>query len=56
MATNGPIITIEDDEDDQEFIAQVLAELKVKNKILFFVSCLPALVYLQETTDSPYLM
>lgn len=56
MATNGPIIIIEDDEDDQEFMGQILEELKVKNKILFFVSCLPAMIYLKETTDSPFLI
>ena len=56
MAASGPIIIIEDDEDDQEFIAQVLEELEVKNKILFFISCIPAMEYLRQTTESPLLI
>jgi CheY-like chemotaxis protein len=56
MAVNGPIIIIEDDEDDQEIIKQVMEELEVKNTILFFTSCLPALLYLKETTDSPFII
>ncbi len=56
MAITGPIIIIEDDEDDQEFLAQVLEELEVKNEILFFTSCLPAMDYLILTHESPFLI
>lgn len=56
MAVHGPIIIIEDDEDDQEFLAQVLEELEVRNEIKFFTSCLPALDYLSTTQESPFLI
>lgn len=56
MAVTGPIIIIEDDEDDQEFLSQVLEELEIKNEVLFFISCIPALHYLQTTKDSPFLI
>ena len=54
MAVNGPIIIIEDDEDDQEFLADVLKEMEVKNRVLFFTSCLPAFDYLCNTEESPF--
>lgn len=56
MSVRGPIIIIEDDEDDQEFLKQVLTELQVKNEVLFFASCLPAKDYLENTLDSPFLI
>lgn len=56
MAISAPIIIVEDDEDDQEFLAQVLEELEVKNEILFFTSCLPAMEYLISSHESPFMI
>ena len=33
---NGPVIIIEDDADDQEFLTEIFQKLNYQNKILFF--------------------
>jgi two-component SAPR family response regulator len=52
----GPIIIIEDDKDDQEILADVLKELKVKNPIYFFSSCNEAFYFLMDTPEKPFLI
>jgi CheY-like chemotaxis protein len=52
----GPIIVVEDDADDQKTFEEILVELHVPNKVLFFNSCLKAWEYLKETTDQPFII
>ena len=33
---NGPVIVIEDDRDDQEFLVEIFQKLNYQNEILFF--------------------
>jgi hypothetical protein len=36
MDKNGPVVIIEDDEDDREMLADIFKHLNYKNKIVFF--------------------
>ncbi|CAA9202471.1 hypothetical protein FLACOL7796_04299 [Flavobacterium collinsii] len=36
MNKSGPIIIIEDDQDHQEFLAQMFKELQSPNELIFF--------------------
>ncbi|HEX2535736.1 MAG TPA: response regulator [Chitinophagaceae bacterium] len=56
MARSGPIVLVDDDEDDRDFIIDVLKELDIPNPVLYFNDCAPALRYLKETQDSPFLI
>lgn len=55
-STNGPLIIVEDDLDDQEIIKEVFNSLGVKNTLLLFTDGFEALTYLQTTTDQPFLI
>lgn len=56
MSTKGPIISVEDDEDDQFLIRDVLKELGVTNEILFFSNGQLALDYLIVAQEQPFLI
>jgi CheY-like chemotaxis protein len=56
MNKNGPIIVIEDDEDDQELLNKVFTELEHPNKVIFFNDGLSAYEYLKEASDQPFLI
>lgn len=56
MNTNGPIIIIEDDKDDQELMSEVFEELKYKNEILFFGDGELALDYLINNDVEPFIV
>ncbi len=56
MNKNGPILIIEDDEDDQEILMDIFKELDYKNEIIFFVDGQKALEYLIESKDKPFLI
>ena len=51
-----PIILIEDDDDDKDILQEVLAELNLSNKIIWFKNCIEAWQYLATTTDSPFII
>ena len=53
---NGPIIIIEDDPDDQEFLIEIFQKLNYQNKILFFFDGQQALEYINTTHDLPFLI
>jgi CheY-like chemotaxis protein len=53
---SGPIILIEDDEDDQGIMEDVMNELKVPNKLIWFDRCSKAMQYLLTTTDQPFII
>lgn len=56
MARTGPIIVVEDDQDDQYIFEEVIRSIGVSNPILFFDSGINALQYLQTTTDQPFVI
>lgn len=53
---NGPIVLVEDDVDDQEFICEALKALHVTNEVIIFENGQKALDYLNLTTQKPFLI
>jgi len=56
MSKNGPVVIIEDDEDDQFLLESVFKELKYRNDIVFFKDGNDALEYLNQTDVVPFLI
>ena len=56
MSVKGPIISIEDDADDQFLIRSVVEELNIPNKLLFFGNGLEALLFLETTKEQPFVI
>jgi two-component SAPR family response regulator len=56
MPKKGPILIIEDDNDDQELLREVFDELKVVNEIKFFASCVNVIDYLVNAISKPFLI
>lgn len=56
MPKSGPIIIIEDDQDDQELLKEIFEELEIPNILRFFSSCIQALDYLLTTMEKPFLI
>jgi CheY-like chemotaxis protein len=56
MNKNGPIVIIEDDEDDRHILGIVLAELGYKNEVTFFEDGPKAIEYLNAEETSPFLI
>ena len=56
MNKKGPIIVIEDDEDDQTLLTQVFKELGHSNKIIFFGDAEKALNYLTTSDVEPFIV
>jgi CheY-like chemotaxis protein len=53
---NGPVIIIEDDKDDQEFLTEVFEKLNYQNKILFFSDGEKAFDHITVTDEKPFLI
>ena len=53
---NGPIIIIEDDTDDQEFLSEIFQKLNYQNKILFFSDGQKALEHINDSHEPPFLI
>jgi CheY-like chemotaxis protein len=56
MNRKGPIIVIEDDQDDQEVFQEVFKDLGYKNEIIFFSDGEAALNYLQQNDVEPFIL
>ncbi|MCW3081752.1 response regulator [Segetibacter sp.] len=56
MNSNGPVIIIEDDADDQEILEEVFLKLNYPNEIVFFSDGEEALNYLNRTDIAPFLI
>jgi CheY-like chemotaxis protein len=56
MNKRGPIIIVEDDEDDQKFFSDVFTELNYQNEIIFFNNGQEALAYLTAMTAEPFIV
>ena len=53
---NFPILIIEDDKDDCDFILEAVTDTGIENKIHCFSSPIPALEYLRTTEEIPLLI
>ena len=56
MNLQGPILVIEDDQDDQQILRLVFQELQYPNEILFFDDGEIAFKYLSTTAKEPFLI
>ena len=56
MNKNGPIVIIEDDQDDQELLVEIFKNLGYENKIVYFQDGNDALVYLNKSDVQPFLI
>ena len=56
MDKSGPVIIIEDDEDDQNFLTEVFRKLNYQNKIIFFNDPEKALDFLNRADTIPFLI
>jgi CheY-like chemotaxis protein len=56
MNKSGPIVVIEDDQDDQMMLKEVFRILKTENEVLFFCDGEAALVYLRDPNVYPFLI
>ncbi|MEY4538985.1 MAG: hypothetical protein RLZZ306_742 [Bacteroidota bacterium] len=56
MNKKGPIIIIEDDEDDRDFMKDVFDELNFSNKIIFFEDGQKALNHLLNEKIEPFII
>lgn len=56
MNKEGPIIIIEDDQDDQMLLELVFQKLAYANKVIYFLDGQAALDYLNNTDDIPFLI
>ncbi len=56
MNKNGPVVIIEDDEDDQLILNEIFNSLNYKNAIIFFKDGNDALDYLNKTDIVPFLI
>jgi CheY-like chemotaxis protein len=54
MARTGPVLLIEDDENDIEVICAALRDLKVENPVHVFRDGQSALAYLRSTDEQPF--
>lgn len=56
MSLKGPIISVEDDEDDQYLIGEAIRQLNLPNPLHFFPNGQAALHYLRTTVEQPFLI
>src|SRR5690606_41752101 len=56
MNHDGPIIIIEDDEDDQEILKEIFDKIDNPNEVLFFSDALQALTFLSSGEVLPFLI
>lgn len=56
MAKTGPILILEDDQDDREIYETIMDSLGVKNEIRFFEGGDDLLRYLQVTLEQPFII
>lgn len=56
MASAGPIILLEDDQDDKDLMEAVLRDLKVENRLEWFTRGDEAMEFLKATAEQPFLI
>jgi len=56
MSKQGPILLIEDDEDDKNLIEELLLELNVRNELIWFPTSIEAFSFLKVTPEQPFII
>jgi CheY-like chemotaxis protein len=56
MNSDGPVIVIEDDADDQEILEDIFKKLNYSNKIIFFTDGETALEFLNKREVTPFII
>ena len=56
MINNGPIILIEDDNDDALTMQEALKDLNIGNELIYFPNTILAMKYLEKTEQQPFLI
>jgi CheY-like chemotaxis protein len=56
MPKHGPLVIIEDDEDDIKIFTEVVRELKIKNEVKWFTHTDAAFSYLMSTEDKIFVI
>jgi len=56
MIPTGPIVLIEDDNDDALTMQEALKDLKIGNEFVYFPNTILAMKYLKETEQQPFLI
>ena len=56
MSKLGPLIVVEDDEEDQELMKEALDQIGYHNSILFFTTGKEMVKYLLNTNEKPFLI
>ena len=56
MAKSGPIIIIEDDVDDESIMEDILKDLKISNKLVWFTKAEEAFRFLKTTSEQPFII
>ena len=56
MNRNGPVIIIEDDEDDQDLLKEIFNKLEYSNELHFFSDGYKALDFLNESGVIPFII
>lgn len=56
MAKPGPIIVVEDDPDDKDILEDVLKDLNIPNKLIWFTNGPAAFHHLKTTSEQPLII
>lgn len=56
MNKQGPIVIIEDDDDDRHLLSEAFKQLKYPNELVFFKDGDAALAYLQDDSIYPFII
>jgi CheY-like chemotaxis protein len=56
MTKDGPVIIIEDDADDQDFLKELFQNLRYTNEVIFFRDGRTALDFLNKADTLPFLI
>jgi CheY-like chemotaxis protein len=54
--TKGPIVIVDDDEEDHEIYAEAIRSIGIPNELRFFNGARPALDYLLTTPEQPFII
>lgn len=56
MHKYGPVIIVDDDQDDREMMEEVFVEMATSFDRKYFINATEALIFLQKTTVQPFLI
>ena len=56
MSVKGPVVIVEDDEDDITILTEIFKDLKIENKVIYFSMPDEAFNYLKTTSDQPFII